>query len=118
MNKTFLTLLKTYFISALPLGVLFLIKKEYLLGYFIGIFIGILDLTLIFTLLKDREPPLDHIKFGVGTLIRVVIIIGVVSIFLFCGIINRLGILGLLIGLVIYPLTLLIGGLRILRCKR
>jgi|YelNatPaOPRAMG01_1025707.scaffolds.fasta_scaffold00240_48 Ca2+/H+ antiporter len=118
MNRIFLTLIETYIISALPLGILFTLRKGYLLGYLMGILIGILDLSLIFIILRRKEDSLNSLSITTGIIIRVAIIIGAVSIFIFCGIINRLNILGLLIGLAIYPLVLLIGGLKILRCKK
>jgi hypothetical protein len=118
MNKIFLGILKTYIIIALPLGILFVSRQVYLTGYIIGIFIGLLDLLLIFMLLRKKGSSLNYSSIIVGMMMRLAVISVIVSILLFCDIINRLSILGLLIGLAMYPLALLIGGLKVLKWKR
>jgi len=118
MNRIFSTLIKTYIIIALPLGILFISRQVYLTGYLIGIFIGLLDFLLIFMLLRKKRLSQNYFSVAIGMIMRLAVVSVIVSILLFCDIINRLSMLGLLIGLAIYPLALLIGGLKVLKWKK
>jgi hypothetical protein len=51
-------------------------------------------------------------------LLRILIVILILLLLSIYGIINRLNIVGLIFGIIVYPIVLFIGGIRILRWKK
>lgn len=53
-----------------------------------------------------------------GMILRVSVLVIVILLMLICGIISKLNIMGLVIALLLYPIALFIGGIRIIGWKR
>ena len=118
MNKIFSYILRIYIYLSLILGFfLSLYNTRYLLGYLIGLTIGLVDFSLLYISFKKRKS-LSYTGVIWNMLLRILIVILILLLLSIYGIINRLNIVGLIFGIIVYPIVLFIGGIRILRWKK
>lgn len=118
MNNILLYIFKVYTTIIILPGIIILIKAniQYFQGYLIGFFLCLLDLILLYLTLRRVE--LNRYRVFIGMILRVSVLVMAILFMLVCGIINKLNIIGLVIALLLYPVALLIGGIRAVRWKR
>lgn len=118
MNKIFLFTLKIYISIGLLLGIfLFLFNPRNLLAYLGTSLLGLTDFYFIYLTLKNRQN-IDSRRVIMGMFLRLFCITFVILLLDICGIINKLNVLGMLLGVIVYPTALFIGGIRVLRWKK
>lgn len=117
MNNPLIYILKIYSLIAIPPGIIVLIlaNRHYLQGYLIGVSLGLLD---IFFLSRSLKGNLNYSKAIIDMLLRMLVFGAIVLLLFVCDIINRLNIAGLFVGLLLYPIAIIVGGLKIIRWKR
>lgn len=118
MNNILLYIFKVYATIIILPGIIILIKTniQYFQGYLVGFFLCLLDLTLLNLTLKRSE--LNRHRVFMGMILRVSVLVIVILLMFICGIISKLNIMGLVIALLLYPIALFIGGIRIIGWKR
>ncbi|MGC8971729.1 MAG: hypothetical protein ACP5K2_05970 [bacterium] len=118
MNNILLYIFKVYITIIVLPGIILLAKSEvqYFQGYLIGFFLSLLDLILLYLTIKRIE--LNRSRIFISMILRVSILFIAILLMFVCGIINKLNIIGLVIALLLYPVALFIGGIRVLRWKR
>ena len=117
MNNPLIYILKTYSLIAIPPGIIILIlaNRRYFQGYLIGVSLGLLD---IFFLSRSLKGNLYYSKAIVDMLLRMLAFGAIVLLLFVCDIINRLNIVGLLVGLLLYPIAIIVGGLKTIRWEK
>lgn len=118
MINPLLYILKIYLLMLSLPGVIILTRpdRHYILGFLLGSFLVLCDILLL--LISFRRYKLTYSKSIVYMLIRILLLGLVILLMSIYGIINRLNIIGVIIALLLYPLALIIGGVRILRWKK
>lgn len=118
MNRAFLYIFKTYIYISLILGFfLFLFKDKYLFGYFIGLIPGFIDLSMLYISFR-RKNSLTYTGAILGMISRLSVVTLIFLFLFFCDIINKLSIRELMLGIMIYPVAIFIGGIKVIRWKR
>jgi hypothetical protein len=117
MNSPLIYILKIYSLITIPPGIIILIlaNRHYFQGYLLGVSLGLLD---IFLLTRSFKGSLNYSKAIISMLLRMLVFGAVVLLLFVCDIINRLNIVGLVVGLLLYPIAIILGGLKIIRWKR
>lgn len=118
MTNPLVYVLKIYALILVLPGVAILIKlnKYYISGFLLGFLLVLLDVLLLSLSFKRRD--LTYVRVITYTLLRILILSLVILLLFTCGIINKLNIIGVFIALLLYPLALVIGGIKVLKWKR
>ncbi len=95
---------------------LFRPNKHYVLGLLLGFFLVLCDVLLL--LISFRQHKLTYFRAVVYMFLRILLLGLVILSMYICGIISRLNIIGVVIALLLYPLALIVGGVRTLKWKR
>ncbi|MCX7796974.1 MAG: hypothetical protein N2380_10735 [bacterium] len=118
MTNSILYIIKVYVLVLALSGIAFLVKldRHYTLGLLLGSSLVLLNISLLSISFRRGIP--SYPKAIVYMLLRI-LLLGLVILSMFiCGIINKLNIIGVIIALLIYPLALIIGGIKVLRWKK
>lgn len=118
MNRTFSFIFKTYISILLIFGVfLFLFNSRSIPAYLGTSLLGLVDFYLIYLTFR-KEQVIDYRRIIIGMLLRIFCISLIILFLSICDIINKLNIIGVLLGIIVYPAALFIGGFILLRWKR
>lgn len=111
-------ILKVYILILIIPGIVLLVKldKHYILGLSLGSLLVLFDILLLS--ISFRRCILSYSKAIAHMLLRVLLLSLVILLLFTCGIINKLNIIGVFIALLLYPLALVIGGIKVLKWKR